>query len=285
MSWSEYEKRAIAEYQQLLASDPTESQLQDFFERNPSYLPGARTPPPPSGHAPFPGAVISQPELKGIGEKRPDFMWIAHHTGIWYPTLIEIETPRKKVFQRSAKNRTKLLAEFTEARNQLDEWKTWFKDTANLQLFERLYQIPSDYIRSDQMRLHLILLYGLRKEYVDHAEKNKHLVSLFQSSDSIHETFMSFDSGRLRPDRDLWYALTVKLRACGRYQAIAVQPTFQLGPGFAEWLLLIDGIEDAVNADPRFTPDRKKFICDRLPYWREYAQASGTKVISPNSWE
>src|ERR1017187_2614000 len=42
------------------------------------------------GPGPLNYALISQPELKGVGEKRPDFLWIAFDSATIYPVLIEI---------------------------------------------------------------------------------------------------------------------------------------------------------------------------------------------------
>lgn len=94
MPWSDYEESLKKGYRDLLSSEPTESDMQAFFERNPTLVPGAF--PDRVGHGAFPNALISQPELSGIGDRRPDFMWIARSSAIVQPVLIEIESPGKR---------------------------------------------------------------------------------------------------------------------------------------------------------------------------------------------
>ncbi|MHB8492511.1 MAG: hypothetical protein ACYDA6_09925, partial [Solirubrobacteraceae bacterium] len=41
MPWSDYQERLITTYQELVPSGATESDMQNFFARNPALVPGA----------------------------------------------------------------------------------------------------------------------------------------------------------------------------------------------------------------------------------------------------
>lgn len=121
MSWSEYYKIVTNEWNRLLNVDSPkeEKYYQVFLEQHPSMLPFAYGDGGTSGHYPFPGAVISQPKLPDFTKKVPDFMWIACDSIYIYPILIEIESPHKQWFTKNEQPR----AEFTQAINQLMDWK------------------------------------------------------------------------------------------------------------------------------------------------------------------
>lgn len=131
MPFDAYAVRAQAEFMRLLVSDPAENQVQEFLERNPAFLPGARTPTGNSGHLPEHLALVSQPLLPGLKTKRPDFMWIAQHSMTWFPTLIEIESLSKRLFTQKGEP----TSEVTQARNQLAQWRIWFNSPENVAVF------------------------------------------------------------------------------------------------------------------------------------------------------
>ncbi len=111
----QYAEESDELYRKLLASDPTEPKVQRFLERHQWLVPGHSTPGTPSGHFPLHCSLISQPKLPGQDLRIPDFMWVATHSEAWYPTLIEIERPGKKIFNKDGTP----TSDFTKARNQL----------------------------------------------------------------------------------------------------------------------------------------------------------------------
>jgi len=131
MTWGEYKPMALDEYRRLLASASSEKQLQVFFQRNPSFVPGANGDGCciPENH---PFALITQPPLNGVTGRVPDFMWLTNDSHCVYPVLIEIERPGKRIFKQ---NGTELRYEFTQARNQLTQWRTWFSNPTNWNVF------------------------------------------------------------------------------------------------------------------------------------------------------
>jgi hypothetical protein len=262
-------------YRALLEKDPEEHEVQDFLERHPSLVPGHSTPGARSGHPPLHCSLIAQPKLYGLDRYIPDFMWISTHSGSWYPTLIEIEKPGKKIFNKDGTP----SSNFTRARNQLNQWRSWFNSPSNQQQFLEQYGIP-DYMRMRTMQLHMILIYGRRSEFANDHRLTQQRGTLLPGTD---EELMSFDG--LQADGDITQALTVKAVGHGRYHAITVPPVFTTGPHLASRLVSIDGMGEAIDKTPNIPPDRKAFLKRRIPYWRNWASAPGTKVIGPNSVE
>jgi hypothetical protein len=89
---------------------------------------------------------------------------------------------------------------------------------------------------------------------------------------------MSFD--RIGPDPGLRDALTVRAKGYGKYEVVAVPPTFALSPQNAEVLLRIDGFKDALESESRISTERKEFIMERIEYWREWASSGGSGIIA-----
>jgi len=96
------------------------------------------------------------------------------------------------------------------------------------------------------------------------------------------EELMSYD--RLRIDRDLRDAITVRGIGSGTYRAIAIPPTFTLGPVFAHRLLRIREFDAAIRkAD--ISGERVEFLLRRLEYWRNWASRPGVSIISSGDFE
>ena len=165
ISVDQYAEWCTEKFSELLCSDPDEAEVQEFLEKHPWLVPGHSTPGSPSGHFPLHCSLIAQPKLPGPRVLFPDFMWIATHSGAWYPTLIEIEKPNKKIYNRDRSP----SAHFSQARNQLNQWRSWFSDAANVALFKDMYGIP-EHMRRRTMKLHMILIYGRRSEFDEHPE-------------------------------------------------------------------------------------------------------------------
>ncbi len=268
LSFEDYAVRLEHDYRELIAADPSESDVQNFLEKNPSLVPGAWTPGTNSGHYPFHCALITQPVLPGLRSRRPDFMWIATHSQSWFPTLIEIESPKKRMFRKSGL----LTSAFTEARNQLAQWRTWFNDPANVQQFINSYGIPDEYQRFRTMRLHMILIYGTRTEFESNPALSKHRASLLPGHD---EELMSFD--RLSIDQSLADAITIRAVGHGRFRVVGLPPIFSTDPILAGRLLHIHGFSDAIDASQHISKERGEFLKKRVAYWRAWASSAGSR--------
>jgi hypothetical protein len=259
-SFELYSATSAKQYLDLLNTATNERQFQDFFECNPCFMPGAHS---PGSHGPLHEALISQPELSGLRSRRPDFMWINAHSATWFPTLIEIESPAKRIFRNGAVP----SHEFTQARNQLAQWRVWFSEPTNIQKFILDYGIPEKYTKFRTMKPHFILIYGRRDEFENSVELSKQRSVLLNGDD---EELVSFD--RLAPDRELREAVTVRAVGNGRYRVLKVMPTITTGPVVAERLSALDEIDDAIAIEDRISQKRRDFLIKRLPYWRRWVQ-------------
>lgn len=270
-----YAHRVKAEYKQLLMQDPPESVLHEFLEHNPSFVPGAWTPGIKSGHYPIHQVLISQPRLPGFDSRTPDFLWLSTHSDSWYAAMIEIERPEKLIFTKKGIP----TAEFTQARNQLSQWRVWFDTPANEQLFINDYGIPTSIHTSRTMELHLILVYGRRSEF----EKKPKLSKIRgKQLNGLYEELISFD--RLQPDVDLQDIVTVTPMGNGRFAVKWVPETFAITPHSANKMLVLDGLEDAIDHNPRIANERAVFIKSRITYWRNWIHTDGNSFFDGNSF-
>lgn len=260
MAWDEYERRLKGEWQHVLDSAENEAVIQTFLEKHPCMIPGSSSMTMTSGHYPFPDAVISQPPLVGIGERIPDFMWLATSSLHFEPVLIEIETPDKKWFNSSGDPSNN----FVQAHNQLAQWKAWFDHPENQMVFYENYQVPL-LLRQRKMKPSFVLVYGRRKEY----ENNNGLNRIRAELATDNEYLMSYD--RLTPSSDVQYLFTVKKDSNG-YRAIAYPPTYVLCPNLADRYSIVNNKEEAIDDCEWMSAERKEFIKSRFPYWEKWAK-------------
>lgn len=276
----EYEVYAVdanQKYKSLLSSEKTtEKDMQLFFENNSCFLPGYFPPRFSGGHCPIFNFLISQPRLSGLKQRIPDFMWFATHSAAWMPTLIEIESPHKTLFNKSQFQ----TAEFTQAANQLIQWKTWFNHPANVILFQKEYGIPDQITRFRKISPHYILIYGRRTEFENDENLSNLRSEIPRGND---EELVSFD--RLEAHNISCSAITVKAVGNGKFKACGIMPTFRLGPNFAENLSILEDLEAVIELDSRIPTDRKRFLLDRLPYWKEWGQKSDRGIINGSDYE
>lgn len=109
------------DYQILLKNHGNdEDKFQEFFEKNPGFIPGAFNMFGESGHGSLRLALISQPKIAGLFDRFADFMWLAKDSMNFNPIIVEIEAPNKKLFTKNGTPHS----DFTKAKNQLTEWKT-----------------------------------------------------------------------------------------------------------------------------------------------------------------
>ncbi len=264
---AEYEANCNRQYAELLSGDPSESEIQSFLERRPCLVPGHSMPAGRQGHYPLHCGLISQPKLQGLVSYVPDFMWISTHSGAWFPTLIEIEKPSKRIFTK----RGRPTHEFTEARHQLAEWRTWFKNPVNVEQFMDSYGVPAR-LRWRTMVLHMILIYGRRAEFEDDPKLTGQISSLLPGDD---EELMTFD--RLRADLYMKNALTLRATGFGKYRAHWVPPVFETEiPELAERFLHLEGMAEAIDQNDELEAERKDFLKRRVVYWKEWAASPGS---------
>jgi hypothetical protein len=263
MSWSSYARDLQAEWAGLLASNPAEKGIQEFLERHPSMVPGAfsalgRL---SSGHGPFPHALISQPPLKALGGRTPDFVWLSRDSSFFNPVFIEIEDPAKPWVTRKGVPR----AELTQALDQLRRWREWLDVPSNRQTFLDHFQVPLMF-RKRKFQPIFVLIYGRHDTRSD--EVNKLRASL-----TAHDQYV-IPYDHLKPDPAAADFLCVK-NARGTYQAVTFPATATMGPATASSWALVHGLPKAIKRNPQITPERKRFLIKRLDYWNEYARDDG----------
>jgi hypothetical protein len=274
MAWEEYERLVTEEWKALLDSEQCDEQsVHRFLVRHPSMIPGAYSVTGPSGHCPFPMAVLSESPLSGIGMRVPDFIWLATDSLNFTPVFIEIESPRKRWFTKQGVPTHAL----TQAMNQLAQWQMWLNQIANRNVFLESFEIPDYMARQRNFRAEFVLIYGRRKEFDDRPE----LSPLRAQFERHGQVVMTFD--RLHPSKDCSLFLSATKRN-GGYQALAVPATMRLGPSVTMPLLHIAGIPDAIQQNAGISEDRRRFLIERIPYWTAWAR--GNKgIISSGDFE
>lgn len=227
MQWEAYEQMLSEEWSSFLngASHPSERSVQSFLEQHPALVPGAFSVlGSPSGHYPWRAALISQATLPSFGHRVPDFMWITLNSDTESPLLIEIEAPRKRWFTAAGAP----TAEFSQALNQIAEWKAWFAVPHNVQAFKAFYGLADMAWMRRRFRPAYMLIYGRRSEANATpllTAKRGHLVS-------ENVVVMTYD--RLRPDSNASQLICIKPNVDGIFTALSVPPTLQWRPGLAE---------------------------------------------------
>ena len=274
-AFQSYVDRVSSEFAVILDSSPEELTVQRFLEQNPCLVPGLRSLGIYPSAFPRHSMLISQPSLPGLRVRQPDFMWIARNSIATYPTLIEIERPGKKLF--SVKRSP--TADFTQARHQLTQWRAWFSRHENSQMFASDYILARDH-RGTAFEPRFILVFGRRAEFENDPELTRERAYLL---DGEIESLASYD--RLTPDPTLANVITVRASGNGRFRAIAVPPTFTLGPLDADCLPLVDGLEEVIRTTASISAERRQFLISRLPYWRDWAQRRTRGIIRSGDHE
>lgn len=260
--WEQYDRWLSAAYRAVLDSpDAGEPALQRFLEQHPSLIPGGEGSGESIGghHGSFPEVVFSQAELPGLKRPIPDFLWMSKVSGEVWPVVIEIKDPRKPWFRSSDGVQH---AELTQALDQLAKCRQWFGQEAHRELFYRRYGI-SDWVREyHKISPIFCLIYGRRQQF-------EHDAALSQKRAETRPdwlVWMTYD--RLRPSYSLRHAVAVR-QVGGRFEAIAIPPTFHLGPRIVRGLRSIHGVEEAIARNELISEERREFLLARWPYWLE----------------
>lgn len=265
-SFDAYAERIGGEFRQLLDSDPEERDLQAFLERNPCMVPGAKTPINHPGSRPMHMALIARPPLHGFNGRVPDLMWLSSHSAAWFPAMIEIERPSKRVFN----TRGEPTAQFSQARNQLAQWQTWLDDPVNLIGFMDHYGVDTYFRRHCVMDRHFLLIYGRREEFSGVPELSKARGRLISGSG---EELLSYD--RLTPDPALHNEVCVRAVGNGRFKVLHVPETFALHPAVADCLANLIGLPEAIDRNSNIPSERAAFLKKRIPEWTNWYQSHG----------
>jgi len=228
----------------------------------------------PSGHSPFPMAVLSKSPLSGAGMYVPDFIWLASDSSNFTPVFIEIESPCKRWFTKDGVP----THDLSQAVNQLAQWRAWLSLHENAALFYRSFEIPEYLYRHLTFRPEFVLIYGRRKEFEDRPQ----LTRLREQFERHGQVVMTFD--RPHPAKDCSrYISAVKTN--GPYRALAVPATMELGPMVADDFARIAALPEAIQKNEWISEERRRFLVERLPYWNAWARTPDHGTICTRDWE
>ena len=256
IEWSKYYSQVMSEYQDLLDknSDPEKS-FQDFFERNPSFIPGGLQLMGHTNHYPYMDTLISQPEIGIRDSRKPDFLWLAEDSLRFTPVFVEIEKPSKKMFTNSGTP----SADFTQAKNQINQWKYLLSLPDNIRAFYIQFSIPLD-MQAKIFSPQYLLIYGRRSEY----QGNDMLTGVRASNEATDFALMSYD--RLAPIADYMQFTTCKV-SNGEYNILHIPPTFKYRPDRIDTLKKYKGFYEAIPRMDKTSQERKQFLRERYSYW------------------
>ena len=274
MTWPEYEIYIRTSLVELLAAAPDEKAMQEFLEQHPCMLPGAGNIGHGGHHGAWWDAVISQPELKGLGPTRfPDFMYVRRDTSSTQPVCIEIESPGKPWFNQSSLTPT---AKLTQALDQLDEWRLWFDKPENHAIFNKMY-VPEAY-RDRKIEPCFVLIYGRTSEFRAGGRHKDYRRARAKRDKFRKEDQWVLTYDMLAPD---WHGETygtIKGHA-GQFKITDIPPTFKTGPYLNLSGSLMDANYDLTQALSRnvlLDENRARYLAERWIHWRDRLQ-SGAK--------
>ncbi|MFV9454772.1 Shedu immune nuclease family protein [Rhodococcus sp. NM-2] len=276
LDWMTYSDAAMSDWYRLLSSDPDELAVQAFLERHPAMIPGGSGDIGPGGHhGSEMSAVFREPELTGAGrEFEPDFMWVTRASGLITPVLIEIERPSKRWFKGNGRP----TAEFRDAHDQLNDWRSWFSIDENRALFRRKYLFFDRY-ENRPLEPQYVLIYGRQSEF-EHGGGHEDPDSLRHKRDTQRcedESFMTFDS--LRPRYDHGVSMTLSMTAKGP-RPFAFSPTYRTDTETGEGALLLGDPSEALARSVMMSDERKGYVAQRWRYWQHIESQERRKRTS-----
>ncbi|GAA5122671.1 hypothetical protein GCM10023339_41390 [Alloalcanivorax gelatiniphagus] len=263
LSWEEYRRRVLGDWRRLLDTDPDEPSVHKFLELHPSMVPGGSGDVGPGGHhGSTHSALFSEPELTGAGRQfEPDFMWVTRSTSLITPILIEIERPSKRWFRQDGRP----TAKFTQAHDQLNDWRSWFARDANKVMFRDRFMFGERY-DDRPLEPQYVLIFGRASEFEPtggHSDPQalRHKRDQQRAAD---ESFRTFDS--LVPKADHAESMTVRMTATGA-EAIAFSPLYGTDTRAGQVLADIRGVDAALDRTVMITEDRRQYLKSRFEHW------------------
>lgn len=274
ISWDDYYNQAMAEYEELLDNNGDDEKVfQTFFEKNPSFVPGALELFGQSGHYPYMDTMISQPSIGGVFKRIPDFLWLAQDSLNFCPVFIEIERPNKNTFTKQGDT----TADFNQALGQLKQWSFLMKNPTNIQLFYEYFKIPIE-TREKVFTPQYLLIYGRRSEYI------KDIMLRGIRSENQKENIAIFSYDRLQPLADYRQFITCKI-SNAQYDVINISPTFRYRADCATSLPEYNGFCEKIDCMEKTSLERKEFLKSRYLYWCDFAKSGVGGMICSQEGE
>lgn len=266
MIWTDYESTVMTEWRALLDSEPEEDAVQQFLELHPAMIPGGSGDVGPGGHhRSDAGAVFSRPLLNGQNKNfAPDFMWVTRSSGLITPILIEIEKPSKRWFNKDGRP----SKHFTDAHDQLNEWRAWFQEGDNATAFRARFMFMGDRYADRPLEPQFVLIYGRESEF-EPGGGHTNPASLRRKRDSQRgksEQLMTFDA--LRPRFDHAISLTATIGPNG-VKPFAFSPLYETGPMVGDEALVLGDPSEALARTVMVSDERKAYLAERWKYWAD----------------
>ena len=169
-------------YVEYLNRASSETEMHYFFEINPIVLPGLHD----LHNGPLGEVVISKLQLSN--EYETDFAFISADSGTAQITLIEIESPRMKVFTQSDDLFT---ADFNRTLQQMRDWTLWVHQNSTYvkDLFREIYF--RSVFRHRRVVCRVIVVAGRRRDILTNSRREKRWAGVNQESDP--NAIMSYD--------------------------------------------------------------------------------------------
>jgi hypothetical protein len=267
MSWDDYTSRAVAELQAVIEANPDhERPLQEFLERHPPLVPTAF--PDSSGHGAYLDVMITQPPLRALTCRTPDFMFIARHSGALTPVLVEIERPGKSWAIGTGQPH----ADLTQAVFQLQEWRRWFDQSGNKQVFFDQYAIPSEWRRRDFAPV-FVLVYG-RSDIQDAAANRVR-------QDIRRQGFTTYSwDNVVQLAGNFWQRsyLTVRAVGVGEFEARQLPACASLSATYPYFYQRVRGRLQAVERAGWISDERRAYLTTLVPQLEKWAATEAPRL-------
>jgi Domain of unknown function (DUF4263) len=177
---------------------------------------------------------------------------------------VEIEKPSKRWFRRDGRP----TSEFTEAHDQLNDWRSWFARDGNEGLFRERFLFLSEKYEDRPLEPQYVLVYGRESEFgIGGGHVNPSGLRYKRDQQrGMNESFMTFDA--LRPRFDHSNSMTLTMTAQGP-KIHAFSPVYGTDTSVGKGALLLDDPHDALDRSVMISDERRAYLAKRWSYWQQ----------------
>ncbi|HLU69498.1 MAG TPA: Shedu anti-phage system protein SduA domain-containing protein, partial [Fibrobacteria bacterium] len=177
------------EFEKLLSDESkNEHDIQRFIEENTVFAPREFL----QNHEVHMDFLIKKPPLGN--EYRADFLYLSKSSVDWSAVHIEIEDPKKKIFNKDGS----FTKAFNDAVQQVESWMGWLSDSTNHSYFCKTVKAIRVPLESNPVNHKYVLVYGRRTEL--DTEKARRAVAAKKHKDF---TVITYDSLLDNPQKQL----------------------------------------------------------------------------------
>ncbi|MEL6864802.1 MAG: Shedu anti-phage system protein SduA domain-containing protein [Bacteroidota bacterium] len=260
-----HREKILQEYEQLLQQSATKRQGQreifNFFEKNPSLLPGLNGNKGNLTHGAHHGLIFPELALHGTHSIRPDFLFVATNSLEASIVFIKIDQPSNRIFTE----KDEFTAEFNQAFSQLEDWNHWMSIDENKAIIieELTNAFSSNRIKRLNIKSEHYLVISRRLEYLNNPNRQR-LISL-KSKFPYH--ILSFD--RLAPYATGNSYLPVRKSADHSFFATYISNTYD----YSQMRSIIHGHinkKEAILNQQHLTQEEKEELLKEVNYWDSF---------------